>query len=99
MVRKRKLIWLISAQNDRKEIFKYWNDRNKSKEYSKKLNLLFKEKTEILKDFPFIGQITNVEEVRILTVKNYLIVYELSEHLIKIFRVWESHQNPENLEF
>lgn len=37
----KRLIWTEDAQNDRKEIFGYFNNRNKSKKYSQKLNLLF----------------------------------------------------------
>ena len=37
MARRRKLNWQLEAQQDRKEIFQYWNKKNKSKEYSKSL--------------------------------------------------------------
>jgi hypothetical protein len=36
--------WTEGAQFDRKEIFQYWNARNKTNNYSKKLNQLFKER-------------------------------------------------------
>ena len=37
----RRLIWSVEARNSRKSIFEYWNNHNKSKVYSNKLNLLF----------------------------------------------------------
>lgn len=37
----RRVIWSIEARNSRKNIFEYWNNRNKSKVYSNKLNALF----------------------------------------------------------
>lgn len=36
----RKIIWTISAQQERKEILEYWFQINKSKSFSKKLNIL-----------------------------------------------------------
>lgn len=48
MARRRKLNWQFEAQQDRKGIFQYWNKKNKSKEYSKRLNQLFRTKTEAL---------------------------------------------------
>jgi len=41
--------WSDKAQQDRKEIFKYWNNRNKSNEYSKKLNILINYSVNYLK--------------------------------------------------
>ena len=37
----RRIIWSKRAQLDRKSILTYWNKRNKSKVYSKKLNSQF----------------------------------------------------------
>lgn len=93
----RKLIWQSQAQRDRKEIFQYWNTRNKSKDYSKRLNQLFKTNTEALKDFPFKGHKTNLENVRILVIEKYLIVYEIFEEEILISRIWDGRRNPETL--
>jgi len=97
MAGRRKLKWQSWAQRDRKEIFLYWNRRNKSKEYSKRLNELFKTKTEALKDFPFNGHITNLENVRVLIIEKYLIVYEIFDEEILISRIWDGRRNPETL--
>ena len=53
----KKEIWSRKAQSQRKEILAYWIKRNKSKEYSLKLNLLFKEAIKIISIFPEIGLI------------------------------------------
>ena len=73
MARRRKLNWQFEAQQDRKGIFQYWNKKNKSKEYSKRLNQLFRTKTEALKDFPYNGHTTNLENVRVLVIEKYLL--------------------------
>ena len=95
MVR-RKLIWQKSAQKDRKEIFKYWNNKNKSNQYSKKLNSLFTEKTKTLKEFPYSGSKTNLENIRVLVIENYLVLYEILNSEILILRIFDGRRNPEN---
>ncbi|MCW3108330.1 MAG: addiction module toxin, RelE/StbE family [Segetibacter sp.] len=58
-------MWPLSAQDDRKEIFTYWNNRNKSKAYSKKLHVLFNEAIKLISKFPQIGSPTEIENIRI----------------------------------
>ena len=94
----KRVIWTKNAQKDRKEIFEYWNERNKSKIYSKKLNTLFNHSVNLLKSRPEIGKKTDIENVRIKIVRDYLIFYELSENIIYILTVWDSRQDPSELE-
>ena len=49
----KQIIWSLRAQKDKKEIFKYWSQRNKSNRYSKKLNQLFKDAIQLLREHPF----------------------------------------------
>lgn len=72
----KQVIWSLRAQDDRKEIFTYWNNGNKSKAYSKKLNILFKEAIKLISKFPQIGRPTEIESIRVKIVRDYLIVYE-----------------------
>ena len=44
-----KIEWSHFAKQQRDEIFIYWNNRNKSTVYSKKLKSIIKEKTNQLK--------------------------------------------------
>ena len=93
----RKVIWSFRAQNDRKQIFKYWNKRNLSNIYSKKLNSLFIEAVDLISTFPNIGKLTNDRSARIKVVDNYLIIYEEINDLIFILTIWDSRQNPNEL--
>jgi addiction module RelE/StbE family toxin len=94
----KQIIWSLKAQNDKKEIFKYWSHRNKSNRYSKKLNQLFKDAIHLLSDHPYIGRSTNEDSVRIKIVKEYLLVYEVTETSINILSIWDSRQDPSKLE-
>jgi len=50
-----RVIWTVVAQNDREKIFRFWNERTQSNEYSRKLNKEINDKIHILKAFPESG--------------------------------------------
>lgn len=95
----KQIIWSRRAQTDRKFIFKYWNERNKSHLYSKKLNELFKEAVKLIADYPEIGKPTDNKNARIKIVRDYLIIYEVdNKDRLLILTIWDSRQNPQKLE-
>lgn len=95
---KLKVEWTHFAKQQRDEIFLYWNIRNKSTSYSKKLKIEIKQKTEQLKAYPFSGKKAFNNETRILILKNYSLIYLVQGEIIYIISFWENHQNPEKLQ-
>ena len=91
------VIWSVRAHDDRKKIFTYWNKRNKSNAYSKKLNKLFKEAIKLVSVYAKIGKQTHEKGVRVKIVRDYLIIYEVKEAEIHILTIWDSRQDPERL--
>jgi len=53
----KRIIWSLLAQKDRKNILEYWNKRNGTKIYSKKLNALIKEFLNIISSPPNLSGI------------------------------------------
>ena len=95
----KQIIWSSRAHTDRIHILQYWIERNKSKTYARKLNRLFKEATQLISNHPKVGKKTDVEHIRIKIVRDYFMIYEETESEILILRIWNNHQNPENLEW
>ena len=93
----RQVVWSLRAQKDRRDILNYWRLRNKSNTYSKKLNQLFKNSIQIIKDFPQIGKSTDDPNTRIKIIKDYLLFYEETETQIFILTIWDSRQDPDRL--
>ena len=93
----KEIIWTAKAQNDRKAIFEYWINRNKSNYYSIKLNFLFEEAVLIISNFPAIGKPTSDRNVRIKIIRDYLMFYQVSNDKIIILTIWDSRQNPDKL--
>lgn len=52
----RRIAWGRLAQKDRLQILHYWENQNKSKIFSKKLDGLFKQNLNLLLKYPFIGK-------------------------------------------
>ena len=94
----RQIIWTQRAQNERKEIFKYWNNNNGSNFYSKKLNELIKQSLSIICKYPYIGRATEINHVRIKVLKEYLIIYEITDNEIIVLSLWDGRRNPEDLD-
>lgn len=92
----RRLIWSIEARNARKNIFEYWNNRNKSKAYSRKLNLLFTENLAIVLKLPEFGVATNTIDVKFIIVSHFEIIYKINNSEIVVIDIWDTRQNPEN---
>ncbi|PTX60940.1 plasmid stabilization system protein ParE [Kordia periserrulae] len=92
-----KLFWTATAEKQRDYIFEYWNQRNKSNSYSKKLNLAIRERTKILKKQPEIGKEIQFKMLRLVSLKHYSIIYKLEKSAIIIVAFWDNRQDAKKL--
>jgi len=90
----KQIIWSIRAHNDRIEILSYWIQRNKSKEYSKKLNKIFEDTAELISKHPNIGKQSELNNIRFKIVKDYFFTYRITLESIEILTIWDSRQDP-----
>lgn len=95
---KRTIIWSDQAQADRLEILQYWVFRNKSKEFSVKLNSLIIKTIELLAKMPEIGKIHESTKTRIKIIKAYYIIYRYDESELKIISIWDSRRDPQQMQ-
>lgn len=94
--RRRKIVWSINAVLAKKSIFHYWNNRNKSTLYSQKLNQLFTETLHRVENHPEASIITKKENIRAILVKDFYLIFEITEFDIKVLVIWDTRQNPQN---
>lgn len=92
-----KIFWTQTAILQRNLVLEYWNDRNKSSEYSVKLNIAIKERILLLKNYPYIGKKTEYKDIRILPFEHYNILYRIENSRILIMAFWDNRQNPRKL--
>lgn len=93
----KQVIWSKLAQQDRKLILEYWIDHTKSNTYSKRLNQIFENTADLISKHPKIGKKTEKQDVRIKIIKDYYFTYRETENRIEILTIWDSRQDPENL--
>ncbi len=93
----RQVTWTVKAQNDRKKIFEYWNNRNNSNLYSRKLNELIRQSLDLIAKYPKIGKQTEKKNVRVKILRDYLIIYEVLPLEIVVLTIWDTRQNPDDL--
>ncbi len=94
---KRKIVWSNRAKIKLFDILDFYNERNKSKTYSKKLYKRFKKELLLLKKQPEIGIKTDLDNVRGLIVEDFILFYEIYPEMIVVHTVWDCRQNPESL--
>lgn len=93
----KQIVWSIKARSDQLDIFEYWKNRNKSTIYPRKLFKLFEAAIEELAAEPIPRRSTEFEGVLVKIVRNYKIFFKETEDAIFIITIWDTRQNPENL--
>jgi hypothetical protein len=90
------IVWTSFARESRTSIFSYWNKRNKSKKYSKKLNILFQESLQQLIIFPENSIKSKNQNIRLKISSHFEIIYSISDTHIFVLDIWDTRQNPKN---
>ncbi len=91
------VFWTQTAKYQRDHVFDYWNKRNKNNNYSKKLNLLITERTDLLKSHPKMGKETDFAKTRVIALRHYSIFYQIQLARIIITGFWDNRQDPKEL--
>lgn len=91
------VFWTYTARKQRDQVFNYWNKRNKSTEYSKKLNFAIRQRTDLLKTYPEMGKPTDFKNTRAVIMRHYSILYQVHVPQIIITAFWDNRDDPEKL--
>lgn len=91
-----KIEWSLEASEDLIDILAFYNKRNGSSVYSRKLYTHFQKRIKLLSNNPLLGTQTDFETVRVLITENYQIIYEIFEEFILIIMIWDCRRNPED---
>lgn len=92
-----KIIWTNTAAIQRRKTLAYWNNRNKSATYSKKLISEIAERVLFLCNNPEIYVKTNFPDIRTSTLGHYNIFYKITSTGLIVMAFWDNRQNPKML--
>lgn len=94
---RKSIVWTKTAVRQRREILRYWVNRNKSNTYSKKLVKKIKNKVTFISENPEAGKLTNHKDSRESAMGNFSIYYQIIEESIIITAFWDNRQDPDEL--
>jgi addiction module RelE/StbE family toxin len=92
------VVWSAVAKRNLQEIKRYYDDRNKNSDYSKKLLRVFQNAAKVIEKQPGIGKNTDFEGVKGLIILNYIIFYDVLSSHILILMIWDCRRDPAQLE-
>ncbi len=92
-----KIIWTVKAKKELIEILQYWIERNKSNNFSLKLNSLIESQLNLIIEQPKIGRKTDIPNVYIKVIHKYLLYYEFINNTLYILTIRHGSQNPKTL--
>ena len=85
--------------DDLEAILQFYDERNGSDRYSKKLLKMIHRQIRLLTTMPEIGRMTDFPSVRILFVDKFGIDYQIRDNSILIINIYSCQTNPDELIF
>jgi addiction module RelE/StbE family toxin len=92
------VVWAERAKNDLKSIKNFFDTRNQSTSYSKKLLKTLRDSTKLIEKFPLLSIPTEYENIRGFVILEYIIFYEIMKEHILILLIWDCRRDPEQLQ-
>ena len=93
----RRIIWSPRSEIDLLKIMEFYKKRNGNSLYSRSIYNRIRRALLILKGFPGVGVKTDIPYVRNLILGEFNVFYKTQKNSIEIIAIWDSKQNPENL--
>ena len=90
---KKEIVWSKLAKLQLKNTLEFYIERNGNPNYSIKLLNEIQDVLETLSKAELIGRLTSNKYTRVISVKVYLIFYEINGNRIEIVSFWDNRQD------
>ena len=94
---KRKIVWTETAAKQRREILRYWTERNKSTTYAEKLIEITAKQLKVISKNPAAFKETEFDEVRESAIGHFSIYFKITSDQIIVMAFWDNRQDPKKL--
>jgi plasmid stabilization system protein ParE len=94
---KRKVVWTHTAAIQRREVLKYWIDKNRSTIYAVKLIEIISDHLRIISKNPEAFIETEIPGIRESAMGHFSIYYKILNNQIVVMAFWDNRQDPKNL--
>ncbi|MBK9257295.1 MAG: type II toxin-antitoxin system RelE/ParE family toxin [Saprospiraceae bacterium] len=89
-----KIVWTENALSHLEDILSYWEARNGSNTYSKKLYKIFQSGLSIISEHPETGSKTNSHIIRKKVIRDYFVYYSFDEEILTLLGIIDMRRNP-----
>ncbi|RED24797.1 plasmid stabilization system protein ParE [Flavobacterium cutihirudinis] len=93
---KKEIVWSNLAKLQLENVLEYFFIRNEDSAYSLKLLDEVEDLLNTLSSSELIGRLTSNKITRVISMKVYLIFYEVKENQIEIVSFWDNRQDLKN---
>ncbi|WP_276379482.1 type II toxin-antitoxin system RelE/ParE family toxin [Flavobacterium sp. H4147] len=93
---KKEIVWSSLAKLQLENVLEYYFIRNESPTYSLKLLNEVEDLLNTLSSSELIGRLTSNKITRVVSMKVYLIFYEINNNQIEIVSFWDNRQDVKN---
>ncbi len=94
---KRTVVWTETAARQRREILKYWVNRNGTTTYAEKLIELISEQIKVISVNPKLFKKTDFPNTHVSVLGHFSIFYKYTKSSIIITAFWDNRQDPKKL--
>lgn len=92
----KEIVWSALAKIQLENILKFYVHRNGNSNYSLKIVKEVEDLLETLSKAEHIGRLTSNKFTRVISMKVYLLFYELNRNRIEIVSFWDNRQDIQN---
>ncbi len=93
----RKIVWTETAARQRREVLKYWTERNGNTTYAEKLIEITRNHLKVILKTPEAFKESDFSDVRESAMGHFSLYYKITSEYIIIMAFWDNRQNPKKL--
>jgi plasmid stabilization system protein ParE len=94
---KRTVVWTETAAKQRREILKYWVERNGTTTYAEKLIKLTADQIKVILSNPKLFKKADFPDTYISALGHFSIFYKFTKETLIITAFWDNRQDPKKL--
>ncbi len=94
---KRKIVWTETAAKQRRDILRYWIERNKNKTYAEKLIEITAKHLKVISRNPEAFKETEMNDVRESAMGHFSLYYNFTPDQIIVMAFWDNRQDLKKL--
>jgi len=94
---KRTVVWTETAAQQRREILKYWVQRNGTTTYAEKLIKLTAKQIKVILSNPKLFKKADFPNTHVSVLGHFSILYKFTKNYLIITAFWDNRQDPKKL--